>query len=157
MSRFPKIETQCPLASEELEGLDGHCKRCNTAVHSLDGMSDGERVSFMRKSTGSMCVTYSIAASVAAVMALSMVSSARAQDTAPAAASTPAPQRATKPASSDTDNAPIGTNIRVKAKDLDQVVVVAGAVHSPGEAQWVDDDTSAPELPMAREQDSGKR
>jgi hypothetical protein len=153
MSRFPKIETRCPLASEELQGLNGHCKRCNTTVHSLDGLSDGERATFMRKATGSMCVTYSIAASVAAVMALSMVSPARAQDTAPAAAPMPASVQTAKPASYTEPQT--GTLIH-KPTDLDGVVVIAGAVHSPGDAQWVDDDSSVPELPMARERDDGK-
>jgi len=91
-----------------------------------------------------------IVASLAAVMALSIVSPARATEPAPA------PQTTAATASSDMD-APTGTQIRVKAKNLDHVVVYAGAVHATGDAQWVDNDTSAPELPVVREPDASTR
>jgi hypothetical protein len=85
---------------------------------------------------------------IAAVLVLSTINSAWAADTPSAA--TPAPQQTATPASSDRD-APTGTHIRSNLANLPRIVVYPGAVHGAGDAQWTDDDTSAPELPMARE------
>ena len=82
---------------------------------------------------------------IAAVMVLSTMSFAWAADTPSAASATP--QQTATP---DRD-APTGTHIVSKPKDLERIVVFPGAVHASGDAQWTDDDTSAPELPMARE------
>ncbi len=82
------------------------------------------------------------AGTVAAVMLVSTTASAFAADT-PTNAS-PTPQQTAQP---DRD-APIGTHIVAKPKDLAPIQVYGGAVHAAGEAQWTDDDTSVPELPM---------
>jgi hypothetical protein len=81
-------------------------------------------------------------------MALSMATSAFAADTSPTAA----PQQTAKPAARE---AKIGSHI-VAPTDLGTVKVWSATIGAPGDAQWTDDDSSAPELPMAREQDAGK-
>ena len=85
------------------------------------------------------------AGAIAAVMVLSTMSSAWAADAPPAAPS--APQQSATP---DRD-APTGTHIVSQPTDLKKIVVFGGAVHGAGDAQWTDDDTSVPELPMAHE------
>ena len=82
---------------------------------------------------------------IATVMVLSTMSSAWAADTPTDA--TPVPKQSVKP--SDWE-APTGTHIKTNPKDLDQIVVYGGAVHAPGDAQWSDEETSAPELPVTR-------
>ena len=91
------------------------------------------------------CLT---AGAIAAVTVLSTLSSAWAADMPTIA--TPAPQQSATSASSDRD-AQTGTHIRSNPKDLERVVVFSGAVHVSDNAQWIDDDSSVPELPMARE------
>ena len=85
---------------------------------------------------------------VAAALVLSTMSSAWAAD-APSV-TTPEPQKSATSPASDRD-APTGTLIRTHPKDLRPIVVYPGAMHASGDAQWADDDTSAPALPMARE------
>jgi hypothetical protein len=88
------------------------------------------------------------AGAIAAVMVLSTMGSAWAADTPSDA--TPAPKQSATSDSSDRD-APTGTHIRTNPANLPRIVVYPGAVHGAGDAQWTDDDTSAAELPMARE------
>jgi len=99
---------------------------------------------FPKIATSRPFASFLSAGAIAAVMALSTMSSAWAAD---------APTTAT-PASSDRE-APTGSHIS-KPKDLERIVVFPGAVHGAGDAQWTDDDSSVAELPMAREQDSSK-
>ncbi len=89
-------------------------------------------------------------AAIAVATVLSVVSPAFAADVP--AATAPAPQHtATREADPQT-----GTHIRRAGTpaDLDKIVVYAGADLRPGDAQWTDDDTSAPALPMTRHQDT---
>ncbi len=104
---------------------------------------------FTKTATSRPLASFLAAGSIAAVIAFSATSSAWAADTQPAAAS--ASTQSASPASSDHD-ATTGTHIVPHPKDLSPVVVFPGAVHGSGDAQWSDDDASAPELPMAREQ-----
>ena len=108
---------------------------------------------FPKFATSHPLASFRITGAIAAVVALSMMSSAWAADTLTAA--TPTPQQTTTHASSDRD-APTGTHIHSNVTDLERIVVFRGAVHAAGDAQWVDDDASAPELPMAREQEADK-
>ena len=85
------------------------------------------------------------AGAIATVMVLSTTSSAWAADTP--TDTTPAATQSARP--SDWE-ATTGTHIKTNPKDLERIVVYPGAVHAPGDAQWSDNDTSAPELPMAR-------
>jgi hypothetical protein len=102
----------------------------------------------------SRCLLASAAIAVATM--LSAASPVFAAD-APAAAAT-APQDAAKCAPSDNEPQ-TGTRIRrdCKATDLDTVMVFGGAELRPGDSQWADNDTSAPELPMTRDHDTSKR
>jgi ABC-type uncharacterized transport system auxiliary subunit len=104
---------------------------------------------FPKIATSRPLASFRIAGAIAAVMVLSTMSSAWAADT-PAAA-TPAPEQSATPASSGRVT-PTGSHVS-KPADLGRIVVngYGGAVHAAGDAQWTDDDTSAPELPMARE------
>jgi hypothetical protein len=83
---------------------------------------------------------------IAAVMVLSTMSSAWAADT-PAASQTP--QQTATPKR----EAPTGTHIASQPTDLAPIEVNGfhGAVHAPGDAQWTDNDSSVPKLPIARE------
>lgn len=93
----------------------------------------------------------SAAIAVAAVM--SMATPAFAADE-PAVAP-PAPQHASTRAPSDREPQP-GSHIfkdsNVTKLDTIQVNGYLGAILRPGDAQWADADTSAPELPMVRDQ-----
>jgi len=102
---------------------------------------------FQKTATSRPFASMFTAGATAAVMVLSTMSSAWAADTPSAA--TPAPQQTATP---DRD-APTGTHIVSKPTDLKKIVVngYSGAVHASGDAQWTDNDTSAPELPMAHE------
>ena len=103
---------------------------------------------FPKIATSRPLTSFLTTGAIAAVLVLSTMSSAWAADT-PAAA-TPTSQQTT---THDRD-APTGTHIVSKPADLEKIVVdggYGGAVHGAGDAQWTDNDTSAPELPMARE------
>jgi hypothetical protein len=104
---------------------------------------------FPKIATSRPLVSFLTAGAIAAVTVLSTVSSAWAADTPPAA--TPASEQSATPASSGRVT-PTGSHVS-KPADLAPIIVngYRGAVHAPGDAQWTDDDTSAPELPMAHE------
>jgi len=98
---------------------------------------------FPKIATSRTLASFLATGAIAAVMVLS--TSASAAD-APSIAS-PTPQQTATP---DRD-APTGTHIVSQPTDLKKIVVFGGAVHGAGDAQWTDDDTSVPELPMAHE------
>ena len=100
---------------------------------------------FQKIATSRRFASFITACGIATVVVLSTMSSAWAADEPPAAPS--APQQTATP---DRD-APTGTHIRPNPKNLAPIVVFPGAVHGAGDAQWSDDDASAPELPMTRE------
>lgn len=102
---------------------------------------------FPKIATSRPFVSFLTAGAIAAVMVLSTMSSAWAADTSPAASPT------TQQTATPKREAPIGTHIVSQPTDLAPIEVNGyhGAVHAAGDAQWTDDDTSAPELPMARE------
>ena len=100
MALFPKIDQPCPLGSDELKRINGHCGRCNKTVHSLDGMTDEQRLAFVRNVKGPLCVSYSIperrhAAGFGAALALSIAAPAFAGDALPAVVDTGSQSRST--------------------------------------------------------------
>lgn len=106
---------------------------------------------FPKIATSRPLTSFLTTGAIAAVLVLSTMSSAWAADTPPAA--TPASTQSATATSSDRV-APTGTHIVSQPKELEKIVVdggYGGAVHGAGDAQWTDNDTSAPELPMARE------
>ncbi|MBP6749226.1 MAG: hypothetical protein KA144_06270, partial [Xanthomonadaceae bacterium] len=58
MSRFPRIDTPCPLSQDEQRAIDGHCNRCDKQVHQLDALSEDERRALLATATGPICVSY---------------------------------------------------------------------------------------------------
>lgn len=101
--------------------------------------------SFQKIATARPLASLVTVGAIAAVMVLSTMSSAWAADAPPAASS------ASQQTSTPDRDPPTGTHIRSNPKDLAPIVVYPGAVHGAGDAQWTDDDASAPELPMTRE------
>ena len=62
MSKFPVIESPCPLRFSAMPqaGKD-HCGHCDRQVHNLDGMSRSQREAFMRSCAGQkVCVAYTV-------------------------------------------------------------------------------------------------
>ena len=84
-------------------------------------------------------------AGIAAVFALAMASPVLAADAPVTAKPDTTPQTGTMIHKHD-DPTNLGT-----------ITVLGGAVRGNSEASWDDNDTSAPALPMVREQDAGKR
>src|SRR5215471_12781011 len=76
MALFPKIQSPCPYLDRLSSIMDGDvCRVCKREVFDLTGMSDGERVAFMKGCAGEVCVSYKIPARwAAAALAVAAVS-----------------------------------------------------------------------------------
>lgn len=165
MARYPKIDQPCPLDGEAQKRIKGDCSRCGKTVHCLDGMSEAERIQFMRAARGPVCVSYRLTAGMGAALALSMVGQAMAappttadqvQTTTGAASVQATPQAIDPPLNFSSAPAADGQQSPVPSTDENQSekleLIFVGGVSKPDEAEWVDADTSLPELPMQREQ-----
>jgi hypothetical protein len=146
MACFPKIDQPCPLGIEEQKRIDGYCGRCSKAVHSLDAMSDADRLSFMRNASGPICVSYRVnvrrgaAVGLGVALALSVAAPAHADPVGTEVAPTPAAQT--------TSDAPLqSVNVDQKL----ETIMMLGGVSDPGSVALVDED-EVPDLPMVREQ-----
>jgi hypothetical protein len=142
MACFPKIDQPCPLGIDEQKRIDGYCGRCSKAVHSLDAMSDAERIGFLRNASGPVCVSYrvraprSAALGLGAVLVLSMAGQGHAD--------------------------PIGSDVPAGAPATVQAAVVApppkeeppvmmmGGVSDPASVTFIEED-DAPELPVVHD------
>jgi len=144
MARYPRIDQPCPLDAQARQRIDGDCGLCGKTVHCLDGRSDEERAALLRQAGGPICVSYRIALGTA--LALSIAAPAAAGQAEAAAPAQAAPLNA--PAAASQAQTPV-TSVRLVQPGLD--VVFVGGVSRPGEAEWIDDDSSLPELPMRRE------
>lgn len=141
MACFPKIDQPCPLGIDAQKRIDGYCGHCSKAVHSLDAMSDAERIGFLRNASGPVCVSYrtrmprSAALGLGAVLVLSMAGQGRAD-----------------PVGSDvTAGAPATVQAAVVAPPPpDEPVMMMGGVSDPSAAMFVDEDDT-PELPVVHE------
>lgn len=186
MARFPKIDSPCPLDAEAQRRIDGHCGHCNKTVHSLDGMSDAERIAFMRSAAGPICVRYSQPArptvragrfgwAIAATLVTSPVFAREApvQQTpvgtsAAVAVPTDTPALEQIMVGGISDPADAGwtddgskPELPVASDDaqtsaLDRFEVIGGGIRSPADAEWIDKDT-APELPITDAEGSAGR
>jgi hypothetical protein len=83
MAVFPKIQSPCPYKGDLSTIMDGDvCRLCEREVFDLSGMSDGERIAFMKGCAGEVCVTYrlrpALAAAAFAVAAIAMPTAAAA-------------------------------------------------------------------------------
>lgn len=161
MSRFPKIDSPCPLSKQEQASLDGHCGRCGKTVHCLDGMGDAGRQDFLRKAKGPVCVSYRLPVALSATLALTVAIPALAADASPPKDRCPVPAEANATASALPPDA-TGDRLQLApaqasaaSKSVDHVVVLVGGVHDPADAQWVED-TSLPELPTAVDDTNAK-
>ena len=83
MAVFPKIQSPCPYKGDLSAIMDGDmCRLCKREVFDLSGMSDGERVAFMKGCAGEVCVSYrlrpALAAAAFAVAAIALPTAAAA-------------------------------------------------------------------------------
>ena len=83
MAIFPKIQSPCPYKGDLSAIMDGDmCRLCKREVFDLSGMSDGERVAFMKGCAGEVCVSYrlrpALAAAAFAVAAIALPTAAAA-------------------------------------------------------------------------------
>jgi hypothetical protein len=151
LARFPKIDQPCPLSPKAQRGIKGDCGLCGKTVHCLDGKSDGERAALLRNASGPVCVSYRIAASLSAAVALSMAGPLAASPSSSAADAEPAPQTTqadTRPVIFTADPPPAQTSVaQEEVLDEDELIFVGG-ISRPDEAEWIDTDASLPELPM---------
>jgi len=153
MSRFPVIDSPCPLRVANLPqaGRD-HCGHCDRQVHNLDGMNVSQREAFMRSCSGKVCVAYTVNRQVTrrnlslgiGLLATLTGSTAMANelfvDTSSATPSSPVADTATDPQ---------------KLKRIE--IISVGGVDVPGEARWADetelDGNDADALPQIGEMD----
>ena len=145
MPTFPRIDRPCPLARADQELLGQDCSHCGKTVHALDAMDATQRQALMRNASGPVCVSYRLPIHMGAALALSLAGSVQAapQDVptaAPVDAPTSAPFEVPAPAA-QTQVTPVDV-----LSGLDQIMV--GGVSKPGEAEWIDDDPSVPDLPI---------
>jgi hypothetical protein len=156
MALFPKIDQPCPLGIDEQKRIDGYCGRCNKAVHSLTAMSESDRLAFLGNATGPVCVSYrvnvrrSVGAGLgAAALALSMAGPLYATD-APQILQSATGGHAVDAAQTSAD-APATPPV----VEENHEVILAGGVSNPADAEFVDE-ADVPELPMVREQTTGR-
>lgn len=157
MACFPKIDQPCPLGIDEQRRIAGYCSSCSKAVHSLDGMSDAERIAFVRGAKGPLCVSYrtvgrGAALGLGAALALS-VPAARAQDTLPSAPLVqPSP---TPPLTGIYGNPSSASQEHVDLSDgkLETITLALGGVSDPAAVEFVEASDALPELPLVREAD----
>ena len=125
MAIFPKIQSPCPYLGELSAIMDGDmCRACERQVFDLTGMSDDQRVAFMKGCSGEVCVSYRISKRTA--LAAAMVFAAVAAPTAAAACSDAVEE---------------------------EIVVTGGGITDPANVQYAKDTSSdaAPELPVVYE------
>lgn len=142
MARYPRIDQPCPLDPQARQRIDGDCGLCGKTVHCLDGRSDAERAALLRQAGGPICVSYRIALGTA--LALSIAAPAAAGQTEANAQAAPL----SAPATASQAQTPVAP-AALADSGLDLVFV--GGVSRPGDAEWIDDDASLPELPMRRD------
>lgn len=152
MSRFPRIDSPCPLTQDEQRAIDGHCSRCDKHVHALDALNEDERRALLAAATGPICVSYRVAtprkvgrfgaAIAATLIGTGAATAAYASDADPTASALPPP-----PAQSGPSWAQAHVDETLdKEQELDRVFIVGG-INDPQDAQFAED-MSIPALPM---------
>lgn len=149
MSRFPRIDSPCPLTQDEQRAIDGHCSRCDKQVHALDALNEDERRALLAAATGPICVSYRVAtprkvgrfgaAIAATLIGTGAATAAYASDADPTASALPPPPAQSGPSWAQThvdDSLALGDDI-----------VFVGGINDPQDAQFAED-TSIPALPM---------
>jgi len=164
VAKFPKIDSPCPLDSDAQARIAGHCGRCDKSVHRLDGMDEAQRRAFMRQATQPVCVSYRLPVAAAAALALTMAGAVHAGVPEGGATTVQATVQTAAQVLPDQDAAghvPATTTTTADAlKALDDgkplEILVLGGITRPGDAEWADDDTSLPELPVVHERQSAE-
>lgn len=148
MACFPKIDQPCPLGIDEQKRINGYCGHCSKAVHSLNAMSESERLTLLRNADGPICVSYrvkvrrGVGAGLSAALALSVISPAYAVDTLDVNA--PSKIEAVQMTPATHVPPPIAIN------GEPQEILLAGGIRDPNAALLVDED-DVPDLPMVRD------
>jgi predicted Fe-S protein YdhL (DUF1289 family) len=129
MAMFPKIQSPCPFIDRIDTVMDGDfCRQCKRQVFDLNGMTDGERVAFMKGCSSEVCVSYRLPvgrAMAAAVTAAVLVT----------------------PVAASAQQAPVDPS------QLEAIVVTIGGIKDPANTEYIQDaaDAAIPELPVVYE------
>lgn len=152
MARYPRIDQPCPLDASARRNIAGDCRQCGKTVHCLDGRSDEERAALLRQASGPICVSYRIALGTALALSIAAPAAAGPADAAAPAQTAPMTTPMTTPMTAPAAASQAQTPV-VAQSPLEPVsqVLFLGGVSRPGEADWIDDDSSLPELPMRHE------
>jgi predicted Fe-S protein YdhL (DUF1289 family) len=71
MALFPKVQSPCPYKNNLASIMEGeNCRMCNRRVFDLTSMSDDERLLFMERCKGEVCVSYKLPIRSAVALAL---------------------------------------------------------------------------------------
>ena len=143
MSRFPVIDSPCPLrmASLPQAGRD-HCGHCDRQVHNLDGMSAAQREAFMRSCSGKVCVAYTVHRQVARrtlSLGIGLVASL--------AGSAAMAGEPVVDAGSSAPSAPVSDSTAEPQSMKHVEMIMVGGVQNPGEARWSDESEIAADAP----------
>lgn len=154
MALVPKIDAPCPLGQDELRRLNGHCGRCATQVHALDGLDETQRRALLAAAEGPICVSYRVprrpaprrSAGFGIAIAATLVSGGA------FAAEPPSPLTPSAEANaSPVQAAPLlpapAAGEECESTKLEWIEVIGGGVNDPRDAHWVDD-SELPELPQ---------
>ncbi|MGN6521107.1 MAG: hypothetical protein ACTHK2_16980 [Dokdonella sp.] len=154
MACFPKIDQPCPLGIDEQRRIAGYCGRCSKAVHSLDGMSDAERIAFVRGAKGPLCISYRTVGRGAALgfgAALALSSPiGHAQDAVTTQATSPPAEVPPPPGIHGSPSSPSQEYVDLSGK-LEMITV--GGISDPAAVEFVDANDALPELPLVHETD----
>ena len=162
MRCVPKIDQPCPLAASARRGIAGFCHHCEKTVHCLDGMDSAARRDLLRNANGAICVSYRVSAGLSAALALSMSAAVA----APATEGTSFELGNATPTSivgtaSPTASAPMSptsppTAAAPECDDPEPLERIEwmGGVSRPQDAEWLDEDSDLPDLPMRSVSDS---
>lgn len=134
MARFPKIESACPLPTDQQRCLAGFCGHCSKSVQRLDDMDDAQRAAWLAQASGPVCVSYRLPRPMIAGLAVAALLAA-----APAIADQP-------DASQSGTNAPAASAVD-DGEDSELELIMVGGIAEPGEAEWIDE-TGLPDLPQ---------
>jgi hypothetical protein len=182
MARVPLIDSPCPLSQTERVRIDGHCGRCNKAVHVLDGLDDFQRRSLLAAAKGPLCVSYRVptnrAPAIGVAMAV-MFSAGAAMAGQDCDEAKPAFQSVESSPAASVSGPHEGLSERLDTiqslggvirrpvdavwKDQDDeatserldTIVMTGGVSSAEDAAWVDD-SALPDLPIVLETENGQ-
>jgi predicted Fe-S protein YdhL (DUF1289 family) len=125
MALYPKIQSPCPYKNNLAAIMDGDmCRACKRQVFDLSGMSDDQRVAFIRGCKDEVCVSYKFPVRPA-IAAAAIAAAVIAVPTAAAACS----------------------------DETEVMTVIVGGIKDPAHVKFVENpgDKAIPELPIVYE------